>query len=79
MATSRDADEIIEKLSSDRARTRDEGVKLLGTWLQGDRAFSFCRLLARNTTNLKPAHLPACLSVSPIYYCYSYVQYSSIS
>ncbi|EEC69781.1 hypothetical protein OsI_00057 [Oryza sativa Indica Group] len=59
MATSRDADEIIEKLSSDRARTRDEGVKLLGTWLQGDRAFSFCRLLARNTTNLKPAHLPA--------------------
>uniref|UniRef100_A0A0E0FF12 Serine/threonine-protein kinase ATM n=1 Tax=Oryza nivara TaxID=4536 RepID=A0A0E0FF12_ORYNI len=59
MATSRDADEIIEKLSSDRARTRDEGVKLLGTWLQGDRAFSFCRLLARNTANLKPAHLPA--------------------
>lgn len=54
-------------------------MKLLGTWLQGDRAFSFCRLLARNTTNLKPAHLPACLSVSPIYYCYSYVQYSSIS
>uniref|UniRef100_A0A0D3EIP8 Serine/threonine-protein kinase ATM n=1 Tax=Oryza barthii TaxID=65489 RepID=A0A0D3EIP8_9ORYZ len=59
MATSRDANEIIEKLSSDRARTRDEGVKLLGTWLQGDRAFSFCRLLARNTANLKPAHLPA--------------------
>uniref|UniRef100_A0A0D9UVU7 Serine/threonine-protein kinase ATM n=1 Tax=Leersia perrieri TaxID=77586 RepID=A0A0D9UVU7_9ORYZ len=58
MATSRDVDEIIEKLSSDRARTRDEGVKLLGTWLQGDRAFSFCRLLARNTANLKPGHIP---------------------
>uniref|UniRef100_J3KVN7 Serine/threonine-protein kinase ATM n=1 Tax=Oryza brachyantha TaxID=4533 RepID=J3KVN7_ORYBR len=58
MATFRDVDEIIEKLSSDRARTRDEGVKLLGTWLHGDRAFSFCRLLTRNTASLKPGHIP---------------------
>ncbi|TVU22296.1 hypothetical protein EJB05_31981, partial [Eragrostis curvula] len=56
-ATSRDVEEVIQKLHSDRARTRDEGVKLLGTWLQGDRAVSFCRLLGRNTVRLKPGHL----------------------
>jgi hypothetical protein len=33
-----------------------EGVKLLGTWLQGDRAASFCRLLGRNTVRFKPGH-----------------------
>jgi hypothetical protein len=32
-------------------------VKLLGTWLQGDRAASFCRLLGRNTVKQKPGHL----------------------
>jgi hypothetical protein len=31
-------------------------VKLLGTWLQGDRAASFCRLLGRNTARVKPGH-----------------------
>ncbi|KAK3160101.1 hypothetical protein QOZ80_1BG0055200 [Eleusine coracana subsp. coracana] len=56
-ATSRDVEEVIQKLHSDRARTRDEGVKLLGTWLQGNRAASFCRLLGRNTVRLKPGHL----------------------
>ncbi|KAL6847729.1 hypothetical protein ACP4OV_021857 [Aristida adscensionis] len=56
-ATSRDVEEVIQKLHSDRARTRDEGVKLLGTWLQGDRAASFCRLLGRNTARLKSGHL----------------------
>lgn len=39
-----------------------EGAKLLGTWLQGDRALTFCRLLARNTANIKPGHLPGCES-----------------
>uniref|UniRef100_A0ACD5TS08 Uncharacterized protein n=1 Tax=Avena sativa TaxID=4498 RepID=A0ACD5TS08_AVESA len=57
MATSRDVEEVIQKLSSDRARARDEGVKLLGTWLQGDRAPTFCRLLARNTARAKPGQL----------------------
>nr|CAB3472554.1 unnamed protein product [Digitaria exilis] len=33
-----------------------EGVKLLGTWLQGHRAASFCRLLGRNTARGKPGH-----------------------
>ncbi|XP_047054644.1 serine/threonine-protein kinase ATM isoform X1 [Lolium rigidum] len=57
MATSRDVEVVIQKLSSDRARPRDEGVKLLGTWLQGDRAPTFCRLLARNTARAKPGQL----------------------
>ncbi|WVZ71910.1 LOW QUALITY PROTEIN: hypothetical protein U9M48_020441, partial [Paspalum notatum var. saurae] len=56
VATARDLEEVIQKLNSDRARVRDEGVKLLGTWLQGDRAISFCRLLGRNTARLKPGH-----------------------
>ncbi|XP_062191304.1 serine/threonine-protein kinase ATM isoform X2 [Phragmites australis] len=56
-ATSRDVEEVIQKLHSDRVRTRDEGVKLLGTWLQGGRAASFCRLLGRNTVRLKSGHL----------------------
>jgi len=37
-------------------RVHQEGVKLLGTWLQGDRAASFCRLLGRNTARVKPGH-----------------------
>ncbi|XBJ11536.1 hypothetical protein VPH35_016223 [Triticum aestivum] len=57
MATARDVEEVVQKLASDRARPRDEGVKLLGTWLQGDRAPTFCRLLARNTARAKPGHL----------------------
>nr|CAB3476606.1 unnamed protein product [Digitaria exilis] len=56
VATARDVEEVIEKLHSDRARVRDEGVKLLGTWLQGHRAASFCRLLGRNTARGKPGH-----------------------
>ncbi|KAI4996817.1 hypothetical protein ZWY2020_052159 [Hordeum vulgare] len=57
MATARDVEEVVQKLASDRVRPRDEGVKLLGTWLQGDRAVTFCRLLARNTVRAKPAQL----------------------
>ncbi|OQU86537.1 serine/threonine-protein kinase ATM isoform X2 [Sorghum bicolor] len=56
VATARDVEEVIQKLHSDRARVRDEGVKLLGTWLQDDRAASFCRLLSRNTARFKPGH-----------------------
>ncbi|XP_020405742.1 serine/threonine-protein kinase ATM isoform X6 [Zea mays] len=56
VATARDVEEVVQKLQSDRARVRDEGVKLLGTWLQGDRAASFCRLLGRNTVRFKPGH-----------------------
>ncbi|KAE8816899.1 Serine/threonine-protein kinase-like protein CCR4 [Hordeum vulgare] len=57
MATARGVEEVVQKLASDRARPRDEGVKLLGTWLQGDRALTFYRLLARNTVRAKPAQL----------------------
>ncbi|XP_044958324.1 pyrophosphate-energized vacuolar membrane proton pump-like [Hordeum vulgare subsp. vulgare] len=37
--------------------TLKEEVKLLGTWLQGDRALTFCHILARNTVRAKPAQL----------------------
>ncbi|KAI5008294.1 hypothetical protein ZWY2020_009342 [Hordeum vulgare] len=58
METARNVKEVVQKLASDRARLRDlllqEGVKLLGTWLQGNRALTFCRLLARNAVRAKP-------------------------
>ncbi|KAI4969968.1 hypothetical protein ZWY2020_000882 [Hordeum vulgare] len=57
MATARDVEEVVQKLASDCARPHDEGVKLLGTWLQDDRALTFCRLLARNTIRATPAQL----------------------
>ena len=47
-----------------------EGVKLLGTWLQGDRAPTFCRLLARNTARAKPGHL-ASGTTSDLCFCRS--------
>ncbi|KAE8786376.1 serine/threonine-protein kinase ATM [Hordeum vulgare] len=57
MATARNVMEVVQKLASDHARPHDEGVKLLGTGLQGDRVVTFCRLLARNTVEAKPAQL----------------------
>ncbi|KAK8914526.1 Serine/threonine-protein kinase ATM [Platanthera zijinensis] len=52
MATSRDVREIISKLSSDKSKTRDEGIRLLNNWLEGESSISFCRLLAKNTAGL---------------------------
>ncbi|KAI4981330.1 hypothetical protein ZWY2020_021815 [Hordeum vulgare] len=43
--------------NSGRGLRRLEGVKLLGTWLEGDRTLTFCRLLARNTVRAKPSQL----------------------
>ncbi|EHA8590952.1 putative Serine/threonine-protein kinase ATM [Cocos nucifera] len=58
MATSRDVQEIISKLSSEKARTRDEGIRLLNSWLEGERSISFCRLLGQNTGRIKPNEIP---------------------
>ncbi|ONK66300.1 uncharacterized protein A4U43_C06F6270 [Asparagus officinalis] len=58
MATSRDIQEVIAKLSSDRAKPREEGIKLLNTWLEGERSIGFCRLLAKNTARIKPDEIP---------------------
>ncbi|CAN6483726.1 unnamed protein product [Victoria cruziana] len=58
MATSRDIQEVVSKLSADKSKTREEGVKLLGTWMEGERAISFCKLLSRNTAKLRHDDIP---------------------
>ncbi|GLT47213.1 hypothetical protein SLA2020_209240 [Shorea laevis] len=54
MVTSRDFQEIVSKLSSDYVRVREEGMKLLNTWLEGERSVGFCKFLGKNTAKLKP-------------------------
>ncbi|KAI0497772.1 hypothetical protein KFK09_021007 [Dendrobium nobile] len=54
MATSRDVQEIISKLSSNKPKSRDEGIRLLNSWLEGERSYSLCRLLAKNTARIGP-------------------------
>ncbi|KAL5544201.1 hypothetical protein UlMin_007985 [Ulmus minor] len=58
IVTSRDVQEIVSKLSSDKAKTREEGIKLLNTWLEGERSFGFCKFLGQNTTKLQPDDIP---------------------
>ncbi|XP_021895131.1 serine/threonine-protein kinase ATM-like, partial [Carica papaya] len=58
MVTSRDIQEIVSKLSSDKAKAREEGIKLLNTWLEGERSIGFCKFLAQNTSRLKPDEIP---------------------
>ncbi|PRQ24322.1 putative non-specific serine/threonine protein kinase [Rosa chinensis] len=58
MVKSRDVQEIVAKLSSDKAKTREEGIKLLNTWLEGERSNDFCKYLAQKTAKLKPAEIP---------------------
>ncbi|KAK7852517.1 serine/threonine-protein kinase atm [Quercus suber] len=58
MVTSRDVQEIVSKLSSDKAKARDEGIKLLNTWLEGERSIAFCKFLGQNTANLRPDEIP---------------------
>ncbi|KAI3512910.1 hypothetical protein L1887_20232 [Cichorium endivia] len=58
MVTSADVQEIVLKLSSDKAKAREEGIKLLNTWLEGERLIGFCRYLGHNTSMLKPHEVP---------------------
>ncbi|KAI3862715.1 hypothetical protein MKX03_002007 [Papaver bracteatum] len=58
MASSGDIEEIISKLSSDKVKTREEGIKLLSNWLEGERSFGFCKILSQNTAKLKPNEIP---------------------
>ncbi|KAH9603108.1 hypothetical protein KSS87_015043, partial [Heliosperma pusillum] len=51
--TSRDIQDIVTKLSSDKSKIREEGIKLLNTWLKGERSISFCKYLSRKTAMLK--------------------------
>lgn len=56
--TSRDIQEIVSKLSSDKAKAREEGIKLLNTWLEGERSINFCKFLSRKTAMIKPDQIP---------------------
>ncbi|KAF3511456.1 hypothetical protein F2Q69_00005633 [Brassica cretica] len=58
MITSRDVHEVVWKLSSDKAKTREDGVKLLNTWLEGDMSINFCSFLSHNTAKLKLDQIP---------------------
>ncbi|KFK34114.1 hypothetical protein AALP_AA5G103600 [Arabis alpina] len=58
MVTSRDVHEVVSKLSSDKAKAREEGLKLLNTWLEGERSITFCRFLSQNTAKLKFDEIP---------------------
>ncbi|CAL5362026.1 unnamed protein product [Camellia sinensis] len=58
MVTSRDVQEIVSKLSSDKAKTREEGLKLLNTWLEGESSIGFCRYIGQKTAMLKPNDVP---------------------
>uniref|UniRef100_A0A2P2JCU5 Serine/threonine-protein kinase ATM n=1 Tax=Rhizophora mucronata TaxID=61149 RepID=A0A2P2JCU5_RHIMU len=58
MVSSKDVQEIVTKLSSDKAKAREEGVKLLSTWLEGGESVQFCKYIAQETTKLKPNDLP---------------------
>ncbi|XP_044477149.1 serine/threonine-protein kinase ATM isoform X3 [Mangifera indica] len=58
MITSRDFQEIADKLSSDKAKAREEGIKLLCTWLEGERSVMFCRFLGKNTAKLDSNDIP---------------------
>lgn len=37
-----------------------EGIKLLCTWLEGERSVAFCKFLGQNTAKLKPNEVPHC-------------------
>ncbi|XVF09293.1 hypothetical protein REPUB_Repub07fG0080200 [Reevesia pubescens] len=58
MVTSSDFQEIVSKLSSDKAKAREEGIKLLNMWLEGERSIRFCKFLGQNTAKLKPNEIP---------------------
>ncbi|XAR50182.1 Non-specific serine/threonine protein kinase [Bertholletia excelsa] len=56
--SSRDVQDIVSKLSSDKAKTREEGIKLLNTWLEGERSVGFCRYIGQKSAVLKPNEIP---------------------
>ncbi|KAL1338012.1 hypothetical protein AAHE18_10G180200 [Arachis hypogaea] len=58
IVTSRDVQEIVFKLTSDKAKAREEGIKLLNTWLEGERSYNFCKFIGLNTTKLRPDEVP---------------------
>ncbi|GJU96059.1 serine/threonine-protein kinase ATM isoform X1 [Tanacetum coccineum] len=58
MVTSSDVEDIVSKLSSDKAKSREDGIKLLNTWLEGEKLIEFCKYIGGNTSMLKPNEVP---------------------
>ncbi|XP_020523147.1 serine/threonine-protein kinase ATM isoform X2 [Amborella trichopoda] len=58
MAMSRDIHEIVSKLSSDKTKIREEGVKLLDIYLEEPGCRSFCKFLSKNTAKLQRNEIP---------------------
>lgn len=59
MVAFRDIQDIVSKLSSDKAKSRDEGIKLLNAWLEeGQRSVEFCRYIGEKTARLKQDEIP---------------------
>ncbi|KAH9331580.1 hypothetical protein KI387_003688, partial [Taxus chinensis] len=57
MATVRDIEDIVAKLTSDKAKTREEGIKVLNSYLDGGSCRSFCLLLDQQTVKLRPQEI----------------------
>ncbi|KAF9625358.1 hypothetical protein IFM89_022140, partial [Coptis chinensis] len=58
MVTSDDIEPIVLKLSSNKAKLREEGANLLNTWLEGDKSNEFCQFISQRTSKLKPNDIP---------------------
>uniref|UniRef100_A0A7N0V2B4 Uncharacterized protein n=1 Tax=Kalanchoe fedtschenkoi TaxID=63787 RepID=A0A7N0V2B4_KALFE len=56
--TPKDIVDVVTKLSSDKAKTREEGVNLLNNWFNGDSSAYFCQYLSKNTAKLKANQVP---------------------
>lgn len=39
---------------------QQEGIKLLNTWLEGERSYNFCKFIGSNTAKLRPDEVPHC-------------------
>lgn len=37
---------------------QQEGIKLLNTWLEGERSYNFCKFIGLNTAKLRPDEIP---------------------
>ncbi|XP_045816356.1 serine/threonine-protein kinase ATM isoform X4 [Trifolium pratense] len=56
--SSRDVREIVENLSSEKVKPREEGIKLLNSWLEGERSYNFCKFIGLSTSKLRPDEVP---------------------
>ncbi|KAI4341398.1 hypothetical protein MLD38_026128 [Melastoma candidum] len=58
MVNSRDVQDVVSRLSSEKAKVREEGIKLLNLWLDGESSSGFCKYIGQNTAQLKSKEVP---------------------